>query len=95
MFTDTQKPHKKRRFISEEERGENVGFFMANLRLCSQESNDHLGSNFCLEGEGKFVVWLPRCYSTPRSFAVSSLNISCKRMTAAQTAVVALSRHHK
>lgn len=95
MFTGTPKPNKKHRFISEEERGENVGFFMANHRLCSQESNDHLGSNFCLEVEGKFVVLLPRCYSTPCSFAISSLNISCKRMMAVQIAVVALCRHHK
>lgn len=59
MFTNIPKLNKKCRFISEEEHGGNVGFFMANHRLCSQENNDHLGSNFCFEVEGKFVVLLP------------------------------------
>lgn len=66
MFTNIPKPNKKCRFISEEECGGNVGFFMANhSRLCSQESNDHLGSNFCLEVEGKFVVLLSDVIQLP------------------------------
>lgn len=65
MFTNIPKPNKKCRFISEEERGGHVSFFMANHRLRSQESNDHRGSNFCLEVEGKFVVLLPGVIQLP------------------------------
>lgn len=65
IFVSIPKATKKCKFSSEEELGGNVGSFMANHRLCSQGRNDHPGSNFCLEVEGKFVLLLPDVIQLP------------------------------
>lgn len=74
MFTNIPK-QTINRFVSEEECGGNIGSFMANYRLRSQERNDHPGSNSCLEVEGKFVLSFPEVIQLPALSAVSSLTI--------------------